>query len=148
MWRRAGWRSSDGPIRDTALGLKAPAPGRPNADGGRLSAASFEEALRLVSADQASGIVTAPISKTTWSAAGYPWRDHTERLAAAVDAPDAQMVLGIPSRELWCSIATRHVALKIAPKKLSASVVAACARALDEATVDSGARTRVWRCAA
>ncbi len=132
VWSRAGWRASDGPIRDTALGLKAPAPGRPNADGGRMSAASFEEALRLVARGQAGGIVTAPISKQSWSAASYPWRDHTERLAAAADAPDAQMVLGIPSRGLWCAIATRHVALREAPKQLKAADVAACARVLDQ----------------
>lgn len=133
VWRRAGWRPSDGPIRDTVLGLKAPRPGRPDAAGGRISAASFEEALRLVARGLAGGVVTAPISKTSWSQAGYPWRDHTERLADFAGKPDAQMVLGVPSRGLWCAIATRHVPLKEVPRALSSRSIAACAETLAEA---------------
>ncbi len=72
VWRRAGWRPGDGPIRDTALGLRSPHPGRPTAAGGRISAASFEEALRLVARGLAGGVVIAPISKISWSQAGYP----------------------------------------------------------------------------
>jgi 4-hydroxythreonine-4-phosphate dehydrogenase len=133
VWRRAGWRPSDGPIRDTGLGLKAPRPGRPDAAGGRISAASFEEALSLVARGLAGGVVTAPISKASWSGAGYPWRDHTERLADFSGKPDAQMVLGVPSRGLWCAIATRHVPLKEAPRRLNARAIAACAETLAEA---------------
>ncbi|MCM2305287.1 MAG: 4-hydroxythreonine-4-phosphate dehydrogenase PdxA [Elusimicrobia bacterium] len=130
VWRRAGWRPSDGPIRDTALGLPAPRPGRPTAAGGKISAASFEEALSLVARGLAGGVVTAPISKTSWSEAGYAWRDHTARLADFSGKPDAQMVLGVPSRGLWCAIATRHVPLKEAPRRLRARSIAACAETL------------------
>jgi 4-hydroxythreonine-4-phosphate dehydrogenase len=133
VWRRAGWRPSDGPIRDTATGLTAPPPGRPGAAGGRISAASFEEALRLIARGLAGGIVTAPISKTSWSQAGYPWRDHTERLADFAGKPDAQMVLGVPSKNLWCAIATRHIPLKEVPRSLNARTIEACAVAIDEA---------------
>jgi 4-hydroxythreonine-4-phosphate dehydrogenase len=133
VWRRAGWRASDGPIRDTATGLKVPRPGRPDAAGGKLSAASFEEALSLVARGLADGIVTAPISKASWSQAGYPWRDHTERLAAFAARPDAQMVLGVPSMRLWCAIATRHIPLKEVPRGLNARSIAACARTLADA---------------
>jgi len=148
VWRRAGWRPSDGPIRDTGLGLPAPRPGRPDAAGGRISAASFEEALRLVARGLAGGLVTAPISKTSWSQAGYPWRDHTERLADFAGKPDAQMVLGVPSRGLWCAIATRHIALKEAPRALNARSIAACAAALSEALRALGKKEpRVALCA-
>lgn len=133
VWLRAGWRPSDGPIRDTGLGLAAPRPGRPDAAGGKISAASFEEALCLAARGLAGGVVTAPISKTAWAQAGYPWRDHTDRLAAFTGKPDAQMVLGVPSRGLWCAIATRHVPLKEVPRRLNARSIAACARALAEA---------------
>jgi 4-hydroxythreonine-4-phosphate dehydrogenase len=126
VWRRAGWRPSDGPIRDTGLGLPAPRPGRPTAAGGRISAASFEESLRLVARGLAGGVVTAPISKTSWSEAGYPWRDHTERLADFAGT-DAQMVLGVPSKNLWCAIATRHIPLKEVSRSLNARSIAACA---------------------
>ncbi len=98
-----------------------------------MSAASFEEALALVARGLAGGIVTAPISKASWSQAGYPWRDHTERLADFAGKPDAQMILGVPSRGLWCAIATRHVPLKEAARKLNARSIAACAELLDSA---------------
>ncbi|MDD5303819.1 MAG: 4-hydroxythreonine-4-phosphate dehydrogenase PdxA [Elusimicrobia bacterium] len=138
VWRRAGWRPSDGPIRDTALGLPAPRPGRPTDAGGKMSAASFEEALTLVARGLAGGVVTAPISKASWSRAGYPWRDHTERLADFAGKPDAQMVLGVPSRGLWCAIATRHVPLKEVPRALNARSIAACAETLVAALRELG----------
>ena len=43
------------------------------------------------------------------------------------------MILGVPSRGLWCAIATRHVPLKEAVRDLSARNIASCARALDGA---------------
>ena len=130
VWRRAGWRPTDGPIRDTGLGLKVPRPGHPTSTGGKISAASFEEALSLVARGLAGGIVTAPISKTSWAQAGYPWHDHTERLAAFAGKPDAQMVLGVPSRGLWCALATRHVPLKEVPRKLSTRSITMCTEML------------------
>jgi 4-hydroxythreonine-4-phosphate dehydrogenase len=130
VWRRAGWRPSDGPIRDTGLGVPSPRPGRPTAAGGKISAASFEEALSLIARGLAGGVVTAPISKASWSQSGYPWRDHTERLADFAGRPDAQMVLGVPSRGLWCAIATRHVPLKEVTRSLNARSISACAETL------------------
>ncbi len=133
VWRKAGWRPADGPVRDTALGLPVPKPGRPTADCGRISAASFEESLNLIARGLAGGVVTAPISKTGWSGAGYAWRDHTARLADFAGRPDAQMVLGVPSRGLWCATATRHLPLRAVPGALRARDIASCARDLAEA---------------
>lgn len=130
VWIKAGWRPSDGPVRDTALGLPAPRPGRPDPACGTISAASFEESLNLIARGLAGGVVTAPISKSGWSQAGYPWRDHTERLAAFAGRPDAQMVLGVPSQNLWCATATRHLPLREVARRLKAGDVAACARDL------------------
>lgn len=148
VWRRAGWRPSDGPIRETGLGLTAPFPGKPTADGGKISAASFEESLSLVARGLAGGIVTAPISKTSWFQAGYPWRDHTERLADFAGKPDAQMVLGVPSRGLWCAIATRHIPLKEVSRSLTPRAITACAQTLGEALKKLGRKnTRLALCA-
>ena len=147
VWKRAGWRARDGAILDTRLGLTPPRPGVPSADGGRLSAASFEESLRLVGRGLAAGIVTAPISKRSWAMAGYAWRDHTERLAAC-GADGAEMVLGVPSRGLWCALATRHVSLKEAVRRVGARAAASSARALDMALRRLGkARPRLALCA-
>lgn len=145
-WIRAGWRSSDGPIREAASGARLPKPGAPSAEGGRVSAAAFEEALRLAARGLVAGIVTAPIAKQSWAAAGYPWRDHTSRLADFAGA-SAEMVLGVPSRRLWCALATRHVSLKEAVRLLDARAVASAARALDAALRRLGAaRPRLALC--
>lgn len=133
VWARAGWRPGLAELRETGLGLKPPRPGVPTPDGGRLSAASFEEALRLAARGLVGGIVTAPVSKENWAEAGYPWTDHTDRLAALAGRGGAHMVLGVPSKSLWCVLATRHLALKAVPAALSSREVVASARRLDEA---------------
>ncbi len=130
MWLRAGWRPSDGGLFDTGLGVRPPAPGRPDAGGGLLSAASFEAALTLCARGLASGVVTAPIAKDRWAAAGYAYRDHTERLAECAAAGVAEMVLGVPSKSLWCALATRHLPLRDAVRRLDAASVVSSARAL------------------
>ncbi|MDX6770054.1 MAG: 4-hydroxythreonine-4-phosphate dehydrogenase PdxA [Elusimicrobiota bacterium] len=148
VWERAGWRPGLAELRDTGLGLKPPRPGRPTPDGGRLSAASFEEALRLAARGLVAGVVTAPVSKENWAQAGYPWTDHTDRLVALAGKGGAHMVLGVPSRNLWCVLATRHVPLKEAPRLLSAREVVASARRLDEALRLLGrARPKLALCA-
>ena len=148
VWRAAGWRSADGPVHDTRLGLRVPAPGRPTVDGGRLSAASFEAALTLCARGVAGGLVTAPVSKEGWRAAGYPWTDHTGRLADFAGRPDAQMVLGVPSLGLWCAIATRHLPLKEVARELGSRGVTGCAAALREALRLLGRRSpKVALCA-
>jgi 4-hydroxythreonine-4-phosphate dehydrogenase len=147
VWRRAGWRPSDGPIRGTALGDPPPRPGAPSAAGGRLSAAAFEEALRLCARGLAFGVVTAPVSKESWALSGYPWRDHTSRLAALAPGGSAEMLLGAPSRRLWCVLATRHVPLKEVPARADARAVASAARALDAGLRRLGiARPRLALC--
>ncbi|MBI3564492.1 MAG: 4-hydroxythreonine-4-phosphate dehydrogenase PdxA [Elusimicrobia bacterium] len=113
--------------------MRAPEPGRPSADGGRLSAAAFEAALDLCARGLAAGLVTAPIAKDLWAAAGYAHRDHTERLARCAEDGRAEMVLGVPSRRLWCALATRHLPLKDAVRRLDAASVFRAARALDGA---------------
>ena len=125
---------------DTGLRLAMPKPGRPTVSGGRISAASFEAALDLCARGLASGIVTAPISKEWWAAAGYGFSDHTERLARCADDGKAEMVLGVPSRKLWCALATRHLPLKDAVRRLDAPSVVAAALALTEALHRLGKR--------
>lgn len=141
VWRGAGWRAADGPICDTRLGVRLPRTGAPSVEGGRLSASSFETSLRLLGRGLVSGVVTAPVSKRSWAMAGYPWRDHTERLAAC-GAAGAEMVLGVPSRRLWCALATRHVPLAEAVRRVGQQEVSSAARALDEALRRLGFRRR------
>ncbi|HXT01593.1 MAG TPA: 4-hydroxythreonine-4-phosphate dehydrogenase PdxA [Elusimicrobiota bacterium] len=147
VWRGAGWRASDGPVLDTRLGARPSRPGVPDAAGGRVSAASFEAALTLAARGLVAGIVTAPIAKDSWSAAGYPFRDHTERLALCAASGRAEMVLGVPSRGAWCALATRHLPLKEAARRLDAASISGAARALNEALRLLGkARPRMALC--
>lgn len=130
VWKRAGRRPGDAPVVDTNLGLKLTVFGRSTREGGAASFAAFEKAVALAARGQAAGVVTAPISKRSWDLAGVAWRDHTEFLRARFPEADAQMILGAPGRNLWCILATRHMPLKDAPRRLSASAILACAATL------------------
>ncbi len=129
VWKRAGWRPGLAPLRDTRLGLRPPPLGRETSAGGVLSFASASEALRLVATGLADGLMTAPISKTGWKAAGVGFPDHTEWLRARTGR-EAEMVLASPSQGLWCVTATRHLPLKAALAALTPRKVEGAARAL------------------
>ena len=47
---------------------------------GRASFSWFEEAVASARRGEIEAVVTAPISKHSWSLAGIPWRGHTEYL--------------------------------------------------------------------
>jgi 4-hydroxythreonine-4-phosphate dehydrogenase len=133
VWLRAGWRQKDGPIIDTQLGLMSPKPGRPTAAGGKIAAAAFEESLRLCVRGVCVGVVTAPISKIHWETAGYPYRDHTERLSQFSISGEVDMILGLPSKNIWCAVATRHVPLKEAIQRIDKKSISSATHALNQA---------------
>ncbi len=56
-------------------------PGRGNAASGKASFAYLEEAINLTLQGEFQGIVTAPIAKSCWKAAGYNYPGQTEVLA-------------------------------------------------------------------
>lgn len=148
VWRRAGWRPSLAPLHDTSLGERAPAFGAASALTGKLSYASLVAATRLAARKVVAGVVTAPISKAAWDAAGVPYRDHTSFLERETGSPGTEMVLGLPEKDLWCVLATRHVPLAEAPRLLTPGRVAAAARALDIALRRLGrAKPRLGLCA-
>lgn len=132
VWRRAGWTPALGGLADTRLGLKAPAYGRPTAETGRASFAAVKLAARLAARRLVDAVVTAPIAKSAWLAAGAGFPDHTEFFRAETGR-DAQMVLGAPRLGLWCVPATRHVPLCEVPRRLNLPVLRASALALREA---------------
>jgi 4-hydroxy-L-threonine phosphate dehydrogenase PdxA len=132
VWRRAGWRPALGELHDTGLGLAAPKHGRPTAESGRASFAALSQAFALAARGVVGGIVTAPISKSAWAAAGVPYTDHTEYLRERTGA-DLGMVLAAPDSGLWCALATRHVPLKEAIAQLSVARVLSAARVLSSA---------------
>lgn len=92
-------------------------PAQPTAMGGETSYRYVETAVRLAQENVLQGIVTAPISKAMWHAAGREYPGHTELLAALTQTPEVRMML-VGSR-LRVILVTTHIALSQVPAALS-----------------------------
>ncbi|MGH7964592.1 MAG: 4-hydroxythreonine-4-phosphate dehydrogenase PdxA, partial [Candidatus Binatia bacterium] len=88
-------------------------PGRPTAAGGEASYTYVETGIRLAMDRRLQGLVTAPISKAMWHAAGRAYPGHTEVLAALTHTPEVRMML-VGSR-LRVILVTTHLALAQVP---------------------------------
>ena len=73
--------------------------------------------MRLAQDNVLQAIVTAPISKAMWHAAGRDYPGHTELLATLTHTPDVRMML-VGSR-LRVILVTTHLALSRVPAALS-----------------------------
>ncbi len=93
--------------------LSAPM-GRVDARAGAAAARCIERAVALVLAGEAAGIVTAPIHKEAFAAAGLGWPGHTEMLQSLAAAggvpPPVRMMLA--NDELRTVLVTIHVSLR------------------------------------
>ena len=92
-------------------------PGNPTPIGGENSYRYVEAAVRLAQANVLQGIVTAPISKAMWHAAGRDYPGHTELLASLTHTPDIRMML--VGNRLRVILVTTHLALSQVPGALS-----------------------------
>ena len=68
-------------------------PGRPTPAGGEASYGYVETGTRLALDNTLLGLVTAPISKAMWHAAGHTYPGHTELLAALTGTAEVRMML-------------------------------------------------------
>lgn len=94
----------------------------PSAEAGRVSYEAVMQAIEAVKTGRADAIVTAPISKEAWHAAGitaYP--GHTELLAEAFDSPRSGMLFVGP--RLRVILVTIHIALRDVPSVVTAERV-------------------------
>ncbi|MBK6471347.1 MAG: 4-hydroxythreonine-4-phosphate dehydrogenase PdxA [Betaproteobacteria bacterium] len=103
--------------------------GQVDARNGAAAACCIEAAVRLVRAGQGTGIVTAPIHKEAFAAAGVPYPGHTEMLQALAAVPgqllpSVRMMLA--NDELRVVLVTIHLSLR---------------RAIDEVTFDAVLQT-------
>ncbi|MBL8990256.1 MAG: 4-hydroxythreonine-4-phosphate dehydrogenase PdxA [Phycisphaerae bacterium] len=113
----------------------------PTADGGR---ASFEAVMRAIDACKrprgtpgaADAMVTAPVSKEAWHAAGIDLPGHTELLAREFESPDSGMLFVGPT--LRVLLATIHVPLARVPGLITRERVAACIELAHRACVGLG----------
>jgi len=96
-------------------------PGRPTAAGGAASYRYVETGVRLALAGTLQGLVTAPISKAMWHAAGHTYPGHTELLAALTQTPEVRMML--VGQRLRVILVTTHVALARVPVVLSSEKI-------------------------
>ena len=92
-------------------------PGRPTAAGGEASYRYVEIGVRLAMEGKIGGLVTAPISKAMWHAAGRVYPGHTELLAALTHTPEVRMML--VGSQLRVILVTTHIALAHVPSALS-----------------------------
>jgi 4-hydroxythreonine-4-phosphate dehydrogenase len=92
-------------------------PGRPTPAGGEASYRYVETGVHFALRNALQGMVTAPISKAMWHAAGRDYPGHTELLAALTHTPEVRMML--VSRQLRVILVTTHLALARVPAALS-----------------------------
>jgi 4-hydroxythreonine-4-phosphate dehydrogenase len=80
-----------------------------NAASGRRAYKEVVRAVEDCRAGRADGMVTAPINKAAFAAAGLPWRGHTELLAHLCGVSDVGMMFW--SERLRVVLATVHIPL-------------------------------------
>ena len=96
-------------------------PGRPTPAGGEASYQYVAVGIELALQGMLQGLVTAPISKAMWHAAGRDYPGHTELLAALTHTPEVRMML-VGSR-LRVILVTTHIALSQVSAALSCDKV-------------------------
>ncbi len=92
-------------------------PGQPTPAGGDASYRYVESGVRFTLEKTLDGLVTAPISKAMWHAAGHPYPGHTELLAALTDTAEVRMML--VGKRLRVILVTTHMPLAQVPHTLS-----------------------------
>jgi len=125
---------SDSPLRDPAtleiVDLPLERPARPGLSGPSCGAASFAwltRAWELVQSGRCRALVTAPIAKTSWHAAGHRYPGQTERLAELAGVDQAAMLFTARSPQgTWrfnTLLATTHIPLAEVPAALSPALI-------------------------
>ncbi|MGG6267886.1 4-hydroxythreonine-4-phosphate dehydrogenase PdxA [Leptolyngbya sp. AN03gr2] len=105
------------------LGLEEIQLGKESANSGEASFRYLETAIDRTLAGEFDGIVTAPIAKSAWKAAGHIYPGQTELLAekAGVDRFGMMFVARSPHTDwtLRALLATTHIPLKQVPEALT-----------------------------
>ena len=91
--------------------------GRVSPEAGKAAYDAIVQAVKDAGAGQIAAIVTAPINKESFAAAGLPWRGHTDLLAHLTRAPRVAMMFYADT--LRVVLATVHIPLADVPRALS-----------------------------
>jgi len=122
---RLGW-NHEIEMRDLPPGVTYPKTRGPSEAGGRASFLWFEAAVDDARRGELQALVTAPISKESWSLAGLSWRGHTEYLER--DHPEA--IMSFWSRSLRVALLSHHLPLREALERVKKDVILAFLRSL------------------
>ncbi|MBK8574768.1 MAG: 4-hydroxythreonine-4-phosphate dehydrogenase PdxA [Elusimicrobia bacterium] len=99
--------------------------------GGQSACESVRTAVALAQSGQVAAVVTGPVSKESFKAAGLAYPGHTEMLAALSGAGPVEMIM--MAGTLRTLLVTRHLPLKEVPGALTARAI-----------VDSVVRADQW----
>lgn len=103
------------------------APGAPSVAGGAASFQWLTESVRCLSDPGGRALVTAPIAKHLWHAAGHSYPGQTERLAELANQTRCSMLFTAVSAQtgwrLNTLLATTHIPLTAVPTVLTAELV-------------------------
>lgn len=130
------------PVHESLAAVGAPTSTR---FGGALSFAAVDAAIAaaqrpLGDPDRIDAIVTAPISKTSWTLAGHTRHPgHTELLADRFDAPESGMLFVGPSMRVM--LATIHVPLREVTRVLTSELVLRAIRLAHQSCLDFGVKS-------
>lgn len=102
----------EGNISYINITSKYPEPQKPapSKRGGEISFKAVERGIALTEELKADALITAPISKEAWQAAGVKYMGHTEILRERAGNPGALMMF--KSGRLCCGLTTEHYAIK------------------------------------
>ncbi len=106
--------------------------GKPAAENGRASLKALETAVNLVMAGYIDGIVTAPVSKTSWQLAGCRFPGHTDFLASKTGQ---EAVLMMISGGLRVSLVTCHMPLRDAIESMDSEKIASVIKITNSALI-------------
>ncbi len=108
---RAGWTDDLGSLLAVESREKIPPTHAPSRAGGLVSFQAVKLGIKLALQKNAP-LVTAPISKQSWTLADVPFTGHTELLRHATGADGLMMFV---SGHLRCALVTEHFALTHLP---------------------------------
>jgi 4-phospho-D-threonate 3-dehydrogenase / 4-phospho-D-erythronate 3-dehydrogenase len=127
------------------LDADALVPGHFNAQTGRASFAAVDRAISDAARGAVDAIVTGPIQKEAWHAAGIDFPGHTELLADRLGISDFCMML--TSEEISCVLATIHIPLAdVASSLTTESITRAIRLGAAALSLRSGRPARVTVC--
>jgi len=130
LLREAGCTHLADPAELTVVDLPLAESIRPGQTGAAAGAASFAwltRATELVLEGRCRALVTAPIAKASWQAAGHRYPGQTERLAELCDVAEASMLFTARApHSRWrlnTLLATTHLPLAEVPLRLNPALV-------------------------